>query len=553
VQDGSSVRLIRYLPHAIVATLLVAVVPALAVITLQRNGLASSLVLSIALGAILSVATATGGSALWMRHRGSRDIVFADLMLWGLFRRLRVERYVADMKRLVDGGGFALGSELTPEKQIEVLTVLARALETRDPYTHGHSRRVARHSYMIAKAMKLSRAEAELIRTAGAVHDVGKVHVPYDVLTKPGKLTDEEFAAIKAHSSKGGELVSQVGNDKLTAIVRHHHERLDGGGYPDRLRGEDIPLGARIIAVADTFDAITSTRSYRGASRHSKAIEILRKEAGTQLDADAVHAFLSYYRGRRAVAWWTTLWTMPQRLVGNLGSSLGGAGGSSLAGTAAAVSAAVIAGAALSPGAIIRVEPSATEVANSGSHGESGDTIDTGAVSSSGGRQPGSGGRRASQSEDGSDHGRRGGSPDDTSGSDGDGSGSDGSGSGGGSSGSGGSTGSGGSGSGSGGSGDGGLVEDTVDTVDDTVDGVVDVVTGDDGSSGSSGSGSSGSDSDNSGPGSDSSGTSGSGTSGSGTSGSGTSGSSGSSGSGGGGLLGGLLDTVGGVTGGLGL
>jgi hypothetical protein len=545
VQDGSSVRLIRYLPHAIVATLLVAVVPAAAVVTLQRNGLANSLLLSIALGGILSVATASGGSALWMRHRGSRDIVFADLMIWGLVRRLRVERYVADMKRLVDGGdSFTLGSDVTAEKQIEVLTALARALETRDPYTHGHSRRVARHSYMIAKAMKLPRAEAELIRTAGAVHDVGKINIPYEVLTKPGKLTDEEFAAIKEHSPKGGELVSQVGNDKLTAIVRHHHERLDGGGYPDRLRGEDIPLGARIIAVADTFDAITSTRSYRGASRHSKAIEILRKEAGTQLDADAVHAFISYYRGRRAVAWWTTLWSMPQRLLGRLGSLLGeGAGASSLAGTAAAVSAAVIAGAALSPAAIIRVEPSATEVATPRSPGR--DTAHTGDVSRSVG--PEGSGRRASQPKGGSDHE---GSPEDRSGSDGDSSGS-----GSGSSGSG-SSGPGGSDSGSDGSGDGGLVDDTVDTVndtvgdtvdtvDDTIDGVVDGVTGDGGSSGSSGSGTSGSGTSGSGGSS--------GSSGSGTSGSGTSGSGGSSGSGGGGLLGGLIDTVDGVADGLGL
>src|SRR5919106_1227983 len=374
MQDGSSVRLIRYLPHAVMATLLVVAMPAVAVIGLQAKGLANSFVLSVAVGAVLSVATATGGSALWMRHKGSRDIVFADLMIWGLVRRLRVERYVADMKRLVDAGGnFALGSDVSPEKQIEVLTALARALETRDPYTHGHSRRVARHAYMIAKAMKLPRAEAELIRTAGAVHDVGKIHVPYEVLTKPGRLTDEEFAAIKEHSPKGGELVSQVGNEKLTAIVRHHHERLDGGGYPDRLRGEDIPLGARIIAVADTFDAITSTRSYRGASRHSKAIEILKKEAGTQLDADAVHAFLSYYRGRRAVAWWTTLWAMPQRLFGKLTSLLGEAAGtSSLAGTVVAVSTvAAVAGAALSPGAIDRTEPSAAEVRTSQAQGDS--------------------------------------------------------------------------------------------------------------------------------------------------------------------------------------
>jgi hypothetical protein len=462
MQDGSSVRLIRYLPHAVVATLLVAVVPAVAVVALQRNGLASSLVLSIALGAILSVATATGGSALWMRHSGSRDLVFADLMIWGLVRRLRVERYVADMKRLVDGGGnFALGSDLTPEKQIEVLTALARALETRDPYTHGHSRRVARHSYMIAKAMKLSRAEAELIRTAGAVHDVGKIHIPYEVLTKPGRLTDEEFAAIKEHSPKGGELVSQVGNEKLTAIVRHHHERLDGGGYPDRLRGEDIPLGARIIAVADTFDAITSTRSYRGASRHSKAIEILKKEAGTQLDGDAVHAFLSYYRGRRAVAWWTTLWTMPQRLVGNLPSLLGEAGVSSLAGTVAAVSAAAaLAGAALSPGAMIRKEPSATRVASVSSH--------TGMVQEFGGRRPlakrGNGPRSKRAHSAGRAQPR---SPDEQSSGTGGGSGTSGGGSGNPGSGS---SGTGSSGGGSSDSGDGGLVGDGVDTVTDVVD-----------------------------------------------------------------------------------
>src|SRR5918996_5451027 len=121
MQDGSSVRLIRYLPHAVMATLLVVAVPAVAVLGLQARGLANSFVLSVAVGAVLSVVTATGGSALWMRHKGSRDIVFADLMIWGLVRRLRVERYVADMKRLVDAGGnFALGSDVSPEKKIEV-------------------------------------------------------------------------------------------------------------------------------------------------------------------------------------------------------------------------------------------------------------------------------------------------------------------------------------------------------------------------------------------------------------------------------------------------
>jgi hypothetical protein len=551
MQDGSSVRLTRYLPHAVVATLLVFAIPALAVLGLQARGLANSLVLSIAVGAVMSVATATFGSALWMRHKGSRDIVFADLMVWGLVRRLRVERYVADMKRVADAGGsLALGSDVSPERQIEVLTALARALETRDPYTHGHSRRVARHAYMIAKAMKLSRAEAELIRTAGAVHDVGKIHVPYEVLTKPGRLTDEEFAAIKEHSSKGAELVSLVGNDKLTAIVRHHHERLDGGGYPDRLRGGDIPIGARIIAVADTFDAITSTRSYRGASKHKKAIEILKKEAGTQLDADSVHAFLSYYRGRRAVAWWSTLGAMPQRLLGKLPSLLGeAAGASSLAGTVVAVSTvAAVAGAALSPGAVVRAEPSAAEVVTARSQGDSEGSVLVAEAGDSDQRLVAKGQKRR-YSKNGRPKGKPGprrpdGHP--TGSVDGSGSSTSGPGSAGSGSGGSGSTGGSGSsgGSGSGGSGDGGLVDDTVDTVDDTVDVVDDTVddvvdTVDDTVGDVTGGGSSGSGSSDSGSSGSDSGSSGSG-----------SGSSGSGSGGGGGLIGGLLDTVGGLLGG---
>ena len=283
---------------------------------------------------------------VWMRHPGSRDLVFADLMIWGLVRRWRSEKSIRDMRAL-------LGCDLEPEEQIRILQKLASALEAADPYTHGHTRRVARHSYMIARAMKLPREEVELIRTAAAVHDVGKIYVPHAVLMKPGKLTDDEYAAMKEHAAKGAQLVSEVGNARLTALVRHHHERLDGRGYPDGRAEDEIPLGARIIAVVDTFDAITSTRSYRSAMRHKNAIEILKKESGSQLDPAVVKAFLAYYSGRTSMAWWATLTTAPQRGLGQLLSLLRGVGASSIAGTVAvAGTAALVAGAALIPGAV---------------------------------------------------------------------------------------------------------------------------------------------------------------------------------------------------------
>ena len=201
-----------------------------------------------------------------------------------------------------------------------MLKELAAALEAGDPYVRGHSRRVARYATMIAVRMGLPPEEVDRIRTAAAVHDVGKVRTPIEVLHKPGRLTDEEYAVIKEHPVDGAHLVEALGDDGITAIVRHHHERLDGCGYPSGLSGEEIPLGARIVAVADTFDAITSARPYRSASPHRKALDILSKEAGTQLDADAVRAFRACYTGRRPFALWLTLLGFPQRLSTSLGN-----------------------------------------------------------------------------------------------------------------------------------------------------------------------------------------------------------------------------------------
>ena len=265
------------------------------------------------------------GACVWEKRTGSEDLLFSELMIWGYLHRWRTQRRLAsalDMlgpmsqshRRALDG--------LSTSEQAKLLEQLVAGVETRDPYLHGHSRRVARHSWMIARRMGLSRAEVAQIRTAAAIHDVGKVKTPKAILHKAGPLTVEEYEVIKRHPGDGALMAAVLRDPELTSMVRHHHERLDGTGYPDGLSGEEIPLGARIIAVADTFDAITSARPYRPASPHKKAIDILRNEAGTRLDPAVVRAFCGHYAGRRPLALWALVAGLPERVVAWLGSSV---------------------------------------------------------------------------------------------------------------------------------------------------------------------------------------------------------------------------------------
>jgi hypothetical protein len=328
-------QLVAYLPLVLGATFLVAAYPVLLVWWLRGSGLVSSGWVAAGVGAALSFGISCLGGALWKTRTDALDILFGELMLWGWVQRWRAERRLStatDLLGLTEQSDNAVFSkELSNAERAQLLGQLATSLESQDPYTHGHSRRVARHSANIAKRMGLSRAEVAKVRAAAAMHDVGKVKTPVDLLHKKGRLTDEEFATIKLHPLDGAVLVRALGDDELTDIVRHHHERIDGTGYPYRLAGDDIPLGARIIAVADSFDAITSTRSYRAARAHKAAIDILRAEAGAQLDADAVRAFCACYDGRRPLAIWTILANAPQRLASLFGGGLSGASAASVA------------------------------------------------------------------------------------------------------------------------------------------------------------------------------------------------------------------------------
>ncbi|MBM3963558.1 MAG: HD domain-containing protein [Planctomycetes bacterium] len=177
------------------------------------------------------------------------------------------------------------------------LRAMSNAIEARDPYTHGHSERVAQLAYEIAVRLQLSEVACQEIYLAGILHDIGKIGIPDTVLLKPAKLTDEEFAVIKKHPEIGYRIIEGLGKLRFALPgVLHHHERWDGTGYPYRLRGDQIPLMARIIAVSDAFDAMTSNRIYKAAADKEQAMEILRSGRGTQWDAQAVDACLNYLR-----------------------------------------------------------------------------------------------------------------------------------------------------------------------------------------------------------------------------------------------------------------
>ncbi len=187
---------------------------------------------------------------------------------------------------------------------------LVQAVETKDHYTRGHSERVSRASVLIARVLSMREDRVEALRYAGILHDVGKLGVPTRVLQKSGPLSDQEFAAIQLHPVRGTEMVRGIAflEEAYTGIL-HHHERLDGRGYPSGLSGADIPEFARIIAVADAFDSMTSTRSYRGARDVPSALEELERCIGTQFDEPMVRALITALEREP----WTTVAAAEQR------------------------------------------------------------------------------------------------------------------------------------------------------------------------------------------------------------------------------------------------
>lgn len=197
---------------------------------------------------------------------------------------------------LVIFNGFRLYVSLQHETD-HALVALADSIDKRDQYTYQHSMRVATLSGEIAQAMGLTARDVDLLVAAARVHDLGKIATDNRVLFKQSSLTDEERRLIQAHPAEGGELASRFSMFREgRRFIRHHHERWDGKGYPDGIAGTDIPLGARIIAVADSYDAMTSDRPYRRALPHEVAMIELQRGSGTQFDPTVVEAFLASER-----------------------------------------------------------------------------------------------------------------------------------------------------------------------------------------------------------------------------------------------------------------
>ena len=182
------------------------------------------------------------------------------------------------------------------ESLFSTLYAFVETIEARDPYTKEHSTRVTSYAVSIAKTIGCSQEEIDMLNVSGNLHDIGKIGIPDNILLKPGQLTDGEYEVIKKHPIIGSNIIGHFGmwTDEQK-IIKHHHERWDGRGYPDRLKGEGIPFLSRILSVADVYDALTSDRSYRKRMQEEVAVKIIRENAGEQFDPKSVDVFLRLY------------------------------------------------------------------------------------------------------------------------------------------------------------------------------------------------------------------------------------------------------------------
>jgi HD-GYP domain-containing protein (c-di-GMP phosphodiesterase class II) len=221
-----------------------------------------------------------------VRARVDKALEKRQLVLENRFYQKNLEARVRELDRL------------NRQSLINGVQTLVHALEAKDAYTSGHSSRVSRYAVKTAVHLGYASERLEQIRLGGELHDIGKIGTREDILNKPGPLTAEEFAHIKVHASLGERILAPFLSESpmVLRIVRHHHERMDGGGFPDQLVGEAIPPEARIVAVVDAFDAMTTNRAYRPSRAPSEALDELQRCAGSHFDPDVVGAFLHAFQ-----------------------------------------------------------------------------------------------------------------------------------------------------------------------------------------------------------------------------------------------------------------
>lgn len=218
-----------------------------------------------------------------------------------LLRTRALERSLAEKNAYLEKVNFDLVLS-KKETFLQTIEALAFAIEAKDPYTHGHSRRVSLLATELGRQLSLGEADLERVRISAVLHDIGKIGIPEHILRKEGRLRPDEEAIIRRHPEIGFRILESVKDlASVNRCVLLHHERFDGGGYPESLRGTDIPLESRIIAVTDTYDAMTTDRPYRRGLSHERAIRELREHAGTQFDPDCVKGFLALYEAKAPV------------------------------------------------------------------------------------------------------------------------------------------------------------------------------------------------------------------------------------------------------------
>ncbi len=208
------------------------------------------------------------------------------------------------LKALSESAGIAIENARLfkdlQESYVSTVRVLVSRIEDKDPYTHGHTERVAEYAVGIARELDFTMEEIQRIQFGAFLHDIGKVHTQDDILHKPGALTEEEWMMVKAHPVRGAEMIRGVKFlERVTDMVRHHHERVDGKGYPDGLQGDQISVGAKIVNVADAFDAMTTDRPYRAGLTVEQAVQQMTEKAGSQFAAEIVRVFVAALQAGR--------------------------------------------------------------------------------------------------------------------------------------------------------------------------------------------------------------------------------------------------------------
>jgi len=243
----------------------------------------------------IEASVANGKRAIWMTTLLIFGVVWALLLVLvrgasDLLKR-QTDRLRARSRELMESYA------RLEQNSLEAIETLNATVEAKDPYTAGHSHRVQRIALAVGNAMDLDPARLDALKYGGLLHDIGKLAVPDAVLTKPDRLNDAEFTLIKEHSEEGARIVGKLGRlHDAVPIIRHHHERWDGSGYPSRLDGEQIPLEAAIVGLADAWDAMTTTRPYHRALTFEEAIAEVRNGRGTQFAPAVVDAFLAVMR-----------------------------------------------------------------------------------------------------------------------------------------------------------------------------------------------------------------------------------------------------------------